>query len=458
MTSSSLPIAVIGAGPVGLAAAAHLIERGRSVRLYEAGPHAGASVAAWGHVRLFTPWRFLIDNAAARLLARRGWSAPAPDEIPTGRELVERYLAPLAATPEIAAILRVETRALHVAREGGKLSDAGRETRVFALHLVDAAGARSVERARAVIDASGTWTTPNPLGADGVAAAGEAEAAAAGVLSYGPPDALGTDRARFAGRATLVVGAGHSAASAILDLATLAAQEPGTRLVWATRGGDLSRLMGGGAADALPERGRIGARIAQTLARNAVEHVAGFALRRLRQTSEGWSALGATAQGETWIGPFDRIVCATGQRPDLAMLTELRLDLHPALEAPRALGPMIDPNLHSCGTVPPHGRRELSHPEPNFYVIGAKSYGRAPTFLMLTGYEQARSVVAALSGDLAAADDVRLVLPQTGACSGAPTEGSGCCGGPAPSADSCCMRDVEAKSAGKDGCGCGAAA
>jgi hypothetical protein len=118
----------------------------------------------------------------------------------------------------------------------------------------------------------------------------------------------------------------------------------------------------------------------------------------------------------------------------------LRLDVDPILGSTRALAPLIDPNEHSCGTVPPHGMDELAHPEPGFYAIGMKSYGRAPTFLMATGYEQARSVVAALAGDWAAARDVQLDLPETGVCSSnlpvdsdridSSTSG-GCCGTPA---------------------------
>ena len=121
------------------------------------------------------------------------------------------------------------------------------------------------------------------------------------------------------------------------------------------------------------------------------------------------------------------------------MLSELRLDLDPIVESPRALAPLIDPNVHSCGTVPPHGAEELRQPEPGFYIVGMKSYGRAPTFLMLTGYEQVRSVVAELTGDLVAARRVELTLPATGVCSTTPGAAeatsespAGCCGAPTP--------------------------
>jgi hypothetical protein len=125
----------------------------------------------------------------------------------------------------------------------------------------------------------------------------------------------------------------------------------------------------------------------------------------------------------------DEIVATTGFRPDVSILREVRLELDPVVESPAVLAPLIDPNVHSCGTVPPHGAQELRQPEKDFYIVGMKSYGRAPTFLMLTGYEQVRSVVCALTGDEEGARDVRLVLPETGVCSvaGAESASTGCC-------------------------------
>jgi hypothetical protein len=156
----------------------------------------------------------------------------------------------------------------------------------------------------------------------------------------------------------------------------------------------------------------------------------------------------------------DNIVVATGFRPDFSFLGELRVAVDPVVEAPPSLAPLIDPNLHSCGTVPPHGVDELSHPEKNFFIVGSKSYGRAPTFLMKTGYEQARSIVAEIAGDHASARRVELVLPETGVCSvdltASSVSVSGCCGGPALArADACCVADAAAKEEGKSGCGCG---
>ena len=261
-----------------------------------------------------------------------------------------------------------------------------------------------------MIDASGTWATPNPLGASGLPAVGEAECA--NRIAYGIPDILGRNRDLYRGRKTLVVGSGHSAANALLELAALAEIDPRTSLLWATRSSNLARIFSGGDADQLPARGELGADVRALVDSGRIELLAGFAVVALMGKSDSLVVEGATANGSRRVGPLDRIIAATGQRPDLSMTRELRLDLDAWLESAKALGPLIDPNVHSCGSVPPHGHRELAHPEPGYYTVGIKSYGRAPTFLLLTGYEQVRSVAAVLAGDLAAADDVRLVLPE----------------------------------------------
>ena len=130
------------------------------------------------------------------------------------------------------------------------------------------------------------------------------------------------------------------------------------------------------------------------------------------------SVVGDTEAGEKVLGGLHNVAAATGFRPDLTILSELQLGLDPALESPRVLGPLITPEQHSCGTVAPHGWRELAHEdEPGFFVVGMKSYGRAPTFLITTGNEQVRSIAAHLAGDDEAADQVQLVLPETGVCS-----------------------------------------
>ena len=438
--TQELPIAIIGAGPVGLAAAAHLVSRGLMPLVLERGPAAGHAVRAWGHVRVFSPWTYNIDKAARALLEGAGWQAPADDEIPTGAEIVQRYLEPLAALPAIAPHVVFGAEVVSIGREGAdKLNSEGRESWPFLIRWRDAQGVEQRVRARAVIDTSGTWFSPNPMGIDGFPVPGER--AAADRIAYGIPDVLGAERDRYAGRRVLVVGSGHSAINVVLDLLTLQEEEPDTRVVWALRRNRIGRLLGGGLNDKLPARGALGLAAKRAIEEKRLELLTGFAAERVEPVGD---ALRVTAQAETVEA--DRIVVATGFRPDLEMLRELRVSLDPAVDAQPALAPLIDPNLHSCGTVPPHGVVELAHPELGFYIAGMKSYGRAPTFLMATGYEQVRSIAAELAGDHAAAREVHLVLPETGVCStdrvSEDEPAAACCGVPAkkpePVAVGCC--------------------
>ncbi|MDQ3412889.1 MAG: NAD(P)-binding domain-containing protein, partial [Chloroflexota bacterium] len=217
-------------------------------------------------------------------------------------------------------------------------------------------------------------------------------------------------------------------------------------------GDRLRHLFGGGITDALPARGELGRRVHRLVEAGRLQLVTGFKAAQLTEAVEGIVVAGEDA----FIGPVDAVIAATGFRPDLSLLAELRLDLDPAVESPRALAPLIDPNVHSCGSVPPHGEAELRQPEPGAYIVGMKSYGRAPTFLMLTGYEQVRSIAAAIAGDWDAARDVRLVLPETGVCSSGILEerGVACCAAASTkdSTAACC----EPSAAGDGDC-CGSA-
>ncbi len=450
--SKDLPVAVIGAGPVGLAAVARLIERGITPVVLEAGKRVGANLFDYGHVRLFSPWKYDVDHAMAEMLKRHDWQAPADGDLPLASEVAERVLEPFSRLPEVARCLQLETRVLSISREGyDKVKTVGRECAPFVIRAVRD-GKEFEIRARAVIDSSGTWSTPNPLGSGGLPAIGEADLARS--IHYGIPDVLGAQRKRYAGKRTLVVGAGHSAANSLLALAELARSAPGTRLVWAVRSPVLRRVFGGGSSDALPARGQLGSQLRALRDKAELEFVSGLRISEISRgedgtfTVDGWDAEGNARS----VAGIDEIVCATGQRPDLSLASELRVKLDPWLESTEALGPLIDPNEHSCGTVRPHGHRELSHPEAGFYTVGVKSYGRAPTFLMATGFEQVRSVVAAIAGDFAAADRVELDLPETGVCSApAPVSAasnSGCCGSPTKAAE-----PAPAASCSTGGCG-----
>jgi thioredoxin reductase len=432
MNTATLPIAIIGAGPVGLAAAAHVIQRGETPLVFEAGSEIAASVRSWGHVRLFSPWRWCVDKVAVALLESHGWQHPDPEVMPSGQELVDDYLLPLAQTPELRSQIHLNARVVAVSRRRiDKMKDAGRENAPFVV-LVAINGEEERFLVRAVIDASGTWTTPNPIGSDGLLAPGEA--ANADRIAYGIPDVLGKDRTRYAGKHVAVVGGGHSAINAILDLMDLHAIDPATRITWVLRKANVAATYGGLENDQLPGRGLLGVRIKELVEAGAVEVVTPFFTTQIKRSGEQVLLVGETPKGERAIA-VDEVIGATGARPDLTFVRELRLDLHSSVEAPTAIAPLIDPNLHSCGSVPPHGEKELRHPEAGYYMAGMKSYGRAPTFLLATGYEQVRSVVAALVGDWEAAAEVQLELPETGVCGVAATvdanavaSGSPCCG------------------------------
>jgi hypothetical protein len=452
----SKSVAVIGGGPVGLAAAAHLLERGLRPIVLESGPEAGHAVREWQHVQLFSPWGYNIDKAAARLLAPTGWNSPDPQVYPTGAELLERYLDPLATRTALKDVIQTSACVTSVGRVGfDKAKTKGREKAPFEIRYRNGKGPEMLH-ADAVIDASGTWRSPNPAGANGLPAFGEAEAQAK--ISYGMPDVLGKERARFAGKRVAVLGAGHSAIGTLIDLTTLARQAPGMDVIWLLRGNDPAKAFGGGANDKLVARGELGAHFAALVASGQVRVEAGFPVMSIASADgrlQVTTGSGCSARQVV----VDELVVATGFRPALSILSEIRLRLDPAIEAPVALAPLIDPNEHSCGTVRPHGARELVQDDPGFYLAGIKSYGRAPTFLMMTGYEQVRSIAAEIAGDMEAAARVELELPETGVCTRAGVDSaaaaSSCCGGPAPlDVSACCAEDAAAKTAGKSGCGC----
>ncbi|GGY57319.1 flavoprotein [Streptomyces geysiriensis] len=414
MEKQNPPVVVVGAGPVGLAAAAHLVERGIEPLVLEAGPSAATAVRDWAHVRLFSPWAEVTDPAAEELLAPTGWTRPDGTTYPTGRDWAERYLQPLADA--LGDKVRYGATVTGVARAGrDRIVDSGRADQPFTVHLETADGGEERITARAVIDASGTWSTPGPMGADGLPALGERKAADR--ITHRVPDL--TDpavRARYAGKRTAIVGSGASAFTALALLADLAGEEADTHAVWILRRGIGDATYGGGEADQLPARGALGLRAKAAVEAGYASAVTGF---RTEAVERDGDRLVLVAEDGRRSDPVDEVIALTGFRPDLSFLSELRLGLDERLQAPTALAPLIDPNVHSCGTVYPHGVKELSHPEQDVYLVGMKSYGRAPTFLALTGYEQVRSIAAALAGDHEAAERVELTLPETGVCGGA---------------------------------------
>jgi len=409
-----LPVVVIGAGPVGLAAAANLVERKQSFLVLESGGRIAASMRQWQHVRLFTPWSYLIDPAGKRLLvaAKSNWIEPDGNRVPDAREFVEKFLDPLASHRDVAANIRLNHKVVSISREGhDRMKDGQRSEAPFLIVAETPEGPKRL-RARAVIDASGTWTTPNPLGAGGIPADGELHSQSK--IQYGMPDILGRDRQRYSGKRVLVVGSGHSATGNILSLLNLAEAAPETSIIWGIRRSSPTKLWGGGSNDDISERGLLGIRAKEAVDAGRVTLLTDLSVMALQELSDGLEIIDGNGNVRTVV---DEIIVSAGARPDLAMLRELRLEFDPATEAARSLGPLIDPNHHSCGSVPPHGAAELRQPENGFYLAGMKSYGRAPTFLLMTGYEQVRSIVAEIAGDCESARKVQLTLPSTGVCS-----------------------------------------
>jgi hypothetical protein len=370
-----------------------------------------------GHVRMFTLWRYCVDRQAATLLASRGWSHPPIDDIPTGADLVSRYPRPLAES--LAPYVQFNARVTGVTREGcDKVRTAGRDSLPFVLRVTEPNGREQTIEASAVIDASGIWSMPNPAGADGLPAIGEIEAADR--IATGIPDISGADRATYAGRTSAVVGSGHSALNVLIELAALREDVPGTRVLWISRKERIESAFGGEQADALAARGALGSQGRALVESGAVDVVAPFRITTITRAMNGGLCVGGDHAGKTTSLIADRMVVTTGFRPDLSILREVRLAFDPWLESVAGIDTLIDPNLHSRGTVRPHGAIKLAHPETGFFVAGMKSYGSAPAFLLATGHEQVRSIAAMLAGDVEAARRVELELPETGVRSATP--------------------------------------
>lgn len=420
-----LPVAIIGAGPIGLVAAAHLAKHGQDFIIVESGSQVGANILTWGHVRLFSPWRYNIDKTASALLEKQGWVSPDLDTLPNGKELVQKYLEPLANVPGIQPNLHLNTKVLSISRKNiDKMKTANRENVPFVLYTEQNGVFKTLE-VRAVLDATGTWGNPNPATSSGVWL--KEEESLGQQIYYGIPDIMGKEQAQYANKRVAVVGSGHSAINALLDLAQLKENFPETEILWVMRRNRVEDAYGGEEKDTLAARGALGSRIHQMVDAKKVTVVTPYKIQYIKKTDNGMSIVGNQNGKELLISDIQEMIVNTGSRPDFSILQEVRTDIDSATESVKAVAPLIDPNLHSCGTVRPHGEAELRQPEKDFYIVGAKSYGRAPTFLMATGYEQVRSVAAYLAGDMEEAKKIELELPETGVCSVNLNSNTSCC-------------------------------
>jgi thioredoxin reductase len=421
----NLPVAIVGAGPVGLAAAAHLAVRNQPFILFESGDTVASNILTWKHVRIFSPWRYNIDKAAREILSATNWHAPDDDVIPTGEEIYRQYLQPISQAEAIKPFIHLQSRVISVGRKNmDKMKTSGRHRQPFVVQVLYKGEDIMIFEAKAVIDASGTWTNPNPLGSGGFYAIGEIENRAN--IFYGIPDILGRDVDRYKNKQVLVVGSGHSSIQALLELDKLKAKYPDTEPHWIIRK-DLDKVYGGKGQDALAARGALGSQAEKLVTEDKINVYTPFQIQQIVRRDAKLDIIGYQGEEKRILPSIDEIISSTGSRPDFSFLREVRLDTDPALESVSSIADLIDPNVHSCGTVRPHGEKELRHPEKDFYIAGSKSYGRAPTFLMATGYEQVRSIVAAISGDMVAAAKVELDLPETGVCS-TDLKNADCCG------------------------------
>lgn len=398
MTAKRPHVAILGAGPIGLDAALAAAEAGVPFTVFEQAEAAGASVARWGHVRLFSPWDLDVSPRQRRALEAAGAEVPAGSACPTGRELVDRVLAPIAALPEVAPHLALGTRVVAVGREGlikhREIASAARAARPFRLLVADGAGER-VEHADVVLDCTGTWGQPNSLGDGGIPAVGES--ALGGEIRRHLPD-FTAEAGEWAGRTVLLAGSGHSAQTAVCALAELAAARPGTRVVWAVN----DPLPPAIEDDPLPERARL-ARRAGELAEGlsaAVEAVPGARVDRLARNGQGIYVTLRRPDGRSEEVLADRVLSLTGYVGDHALHRQLQVHQCYATEGPMKLSAaLLGAAGGDCLAQSGHGVDTLKNPEPGFFLLGSKSYGRNNTFLLRAGWQQVDEVF----GDLAAA-------------------------------------------------------
>ncbi|WP_434594083.1 FAD-dependent oxidoreductase [Streptomyces sp. A5-4] len=378
-------VAILGAGPVGLDAALACADAGWTFTLYEAGETVAAHVRAWGHARLFTPWDLNVSGRMRTHLP----DAPTGDDCPTGTELATRLFDPLAALPALEGRIRLRTRVAGIARTGLlKHEHIGTDTRAaapFAL-LLDTPDGEDTAEADLVLDCTGTYSHPNTLGSGGIPAPGER--ALAERITRTLPDT--GDPGRWAGT-VLLVGAGKSAQTAARELATL----PGTRIQWAVRGP--APDWGAVPDDTLPGRQHL-VDISRALADGANDRVTvhtGAHVQALSPVGDRVRASLTTEGGPREI-VCDHVVALTGYTGDASLYRQLQVHECYATGAPMNLSAaLLGSAGGDCLAQPSVGIEALRNPEPHFFILGAKSYGRLNTFLLRTGYEQIAQLTAA---------------------------------------------------------------
>jgi hypothetical protein len=403
-TGTIHPVAVLGAGPIGLEVALAARDAGLGVRTYEASPRPAGHVRQWGHVRLFTPWSMNVSPRMARGLAELGRDVGSddPQASPTGHELADRVLDPLWSLDGIGDGLSTGVRVVAVGRDGTLKHEAigggERHRRPFRILLRDDQGREWVERAQRVFDCTGTWGNPNPLGDGGIPAPGEGSLAHR--ISRRIPN-LEREASEWAGRRILLAGAGHSAQTAVRELARLAEEEGKTQVHWVLR--DASPDWGAVEDDPLPLRREL-TTAAGELASGASPAVTAWRGCVVERLENGGSGVRVQLRGDEGTGrevEVDRVLSLTGGVGDHMLHRQLQVHecyatCGPMKLSAALLGAAGDAGGTDCLEQESHGAETLKNPEPNFFILGDKSYGRNSTFLMRVGWAQVDEVFGAL--------------------------------------------------------------
>lgn len=406
-------IAILGAGPVGLETALYARFLGYDVKVFERGEVA-ENVRAWGHVRMFTPLAMNTSPLGRAALAAQDENFSLPDDstVLTGAEWAERYLLPLSQTDLLADCICTHTTVLAVSRWGArKATHLGRPERTdtdFRLLVADRTGVERSETAEVVIDTTGVYSSPNWLGPGGAPAIGERQLRARRAIEYGLPDVLGRDRAHYEGRRVLLAGSGHSAATTLAAFEQLTQEAPGTEIVWITPyGANPKQPLVTIADDRIAERRRLVDRANQLAASSQppIVHRPGLVITAIELEGDRFSVrLMDIETEEEFSESFDRVVANIGYRPDWTLARELQLHVCYATEGPMALAAsLLKQTSADCLDQTSTGPATLMNPEPNFYVLGAKSYGRNPHFLYSIGINQVRELFTVI-GDRADLD------------------------------------------------------
>lgn len=400
MTENPPHIAILGSGPTGLEAALAAAQAGYPFTLYEAAPEIAGRVGSWGHVQLFTPWSMNVSPRARQALEAGGHEVPVGDDCPTGRELLDQVFAPVSRLPEIQSHVRLNQRVVAVGRQGllkhEEIGSAVRGGQAFRLLVEDGDGEQHVEYADVVMDCTGNML-PNAVGDGGIPAPGEAQVS--GRIHHDIPD-LSRERETWAGQRVLLVGSGHSAQTALRDLVALSGDTPGGHVIWARRGeGDDLGLV---EDDVLPQRHDLTHHAGRLLASpppGLTVH-RGVVVEAFREGDGGVRVTLRRFGGETVEVEVDRVLALTGHVGDHGMYRQLQVHECYATSGPMKLAAALlgaSGGGGDCLAQVSLGPETLKNPEPGFFILGSKAYGRRNDFLMRVGWQQVEEVFQLLA-------------------------------------------------------------